>query len=53
MTPFMSDTRSGGSWVRRTVWLSEEQASAFESIGNLVDLVDVKRDGMAATSFYE
>ena len=51
MAPFMSDTRSGGSWVRRTVWLSEQQASAFESIGNLVDLADVKRDGMAATSF--
>src|SRR5262249_30080847 len=32
-------------------WLNEEHAPAFEAINELVDNADVRRDGMAATSF--
>ena len=51
MNPYLTLFRSSRRLVRRTVWLNERHASAFEAIGALVDRADVKREGMAATSF--
>jgi Apea-like HEPN len=51
MNPYLSDFRGSRTLVRRTVWLTAHDAAAFEAIGALVDKADVKRDGMAATSF--
>lgn len=51
MRPFMAQPHGGGSWVRRTVWLSDRQAPAFVAIAALVESARIKRDGMAATSF--
>ena len=51
MNPFMTEFRGSRTLVRRTVWLDEQHAPAFEAIGELVDKADVKREGMAATSF--
>ena len=44
-------TPRGAAAVRRTVWLKEQDAPAFEAIGEHVERADVKREGMAATSF--
>lgn len=51
MNPSMTEFRGGWSMVRRTVWLSEQHAPAFAAIAELVERADVKREGMAATSF--
>jgi hypothetical protein len=51
MNPYMTLFRGSRALVRRTVWLNEQDAPAFEAIGELVDRADVKREGMAATSF--
>jgi hypothetical protein len=51
MSPYMTLFRGSRTLVRRTVWLNERHAPAFEAIGALVDRADVKREGMAATSF--
>jgi hypothetical protein len=37
--------------VRRTVRLTGEEGRAFAALGDLIDAADVKRQGMAATSF--
>lgn len=53
MDPLMSTFRR--SWldilVRRTVRLTGNEGAAFAAIGDLIDTADVKRQGMAATSF--
>ncbi len=51
MNPYMSQFRGGSTLVRRTVWVRDQHGPAFEAIGKLVDQADVKREGMAATSF--
>jgi hypothetical protein len=51
MNPYMTLFRGSRTLVRRTVWLDERNARAFEAIGALVDQADVKRESMAATSF--
>lgn len=51
MNPYMTEFRGSRTLVRRTVWLDQQHAAAFEAIGALVDKADVKREGMAATSF--
>lgn len=51
MNPYMTEFRGSRTLVRRTVWLNEQHALAFEAIGELLDKADVKREGMAATSF--
>jgi hypothetical protein len=51
MNPYMTLFRGSRPLVRRTVWLNQGHAPAFEAIGALVDRADVKREGMAATSF--
>jgi hypothetical protein len=47
----MREFRGGQTLVRRTGWLGENHAPAFEAVGTLVEAADVKREGMAATSF--
>jgi len=37
--------------VRRTIRLTGQEGAAFTAIGNLIDTAEVKREGMAATSF--
>jgi len=37
--------------MRRNVVLSDDQAPAFAALGNLLEAADVKRKGMASTSF--
>jgi hypothetical protein len=51
MNPYMTEFRGSRTLVRRAVWLDEQHAPAFEAIGELVDKADIKREGMAATSF--
>ena len=51
MNPYMTEFRGARTLVRRTVWLNDQHGPAFEAIGELVDQADVKREGMAATSF--
>jgi hypothetical protein len=51
MNPFLTEFRSGPSIVRRTVWLNEQHAPAFDALGGLVEQANVKRQGMVATSF--
>jgi hypothetical protein len=51
MNPYMTLFRGSRTLVRRNVWLNERHAPAFEAIGALVDRADVKREGMAATSY--
>jgi hypothetical protein len=51
MTPHLSDLRGSRALVRRIVRPTAGDSAAFEAIGALVDEADVKRDGMAATSF--
>ncbi len=51
MKPYMTHFRASRTLVRRAVWLAEQHALAFEAIGELVDQADVRREGMAATSF--
>jgi hypothetical protein len=51
MNPYMTEFRGSRTLVRQTVWLDEQHAPAFEAIGELLDKADVKREGMAATSF--
>jgi hypothetical protein len=51
MNPFMVEFRNSRTLVRRTVWLGERHAPAFTGIDELVDRADVKREGMAATSY--
>jgi len=51
LNPSMTEFRGGRTLVRRTAWLNEQHGPAFEAIGELVEQADVKRDGMAATSF--
>jgi hypothetical protein len=52
MSPVMTTFPVGifGGLVRRTARLSSEQAEAFVALGQLVDDVEVTREGMAATS---
>lgn len=50
MNPYMTEFRGSRTLVRRTVWLDKQHAGAFEAIGQLLDKVDVRREGMAATS---
>lgn len=51
MNPYLTEFRGSRTLVRRTIWLNEEHAPAFDAINELVDNADVRRDGMAATSF--
>ncbi len=53
MNPIMNTFRAGwfGGLVRRTVRLSGDQAEAFAAIDQVIDAAEVKREGMAATSF--
>jgi hypothetical protein len=53
MGPIVGTFRKGllDSLVRRTVRLAGDEADAFEALGKLIDAADVKRAGMAATSF--
>ena len=53
MNPIMNTFRAGwfGGRVRRTVRLSGDQAEAFAAIDQVIDAAEVKREGMAATSF--
>lgn len=51
MAPHMADFRGSRTLVRRTVRLNEQHSPAFGATGALVDKADVKREGMAATSF--
>jgi hypothetical protein len=51
MAPSMTTFRGGWSMVRRTVWLKEQDTQALSAIAELVEKADVKRVGMAATSF--
>lgn len=51
MNPYMTEFRGSRTLVRRTVWLNEQHAAAFDAIGELLDKADVKREGMVATSF--
>lgn len=51
MNPYMTEFRGSRTLVRRTVWLNEPHTPAFEAIGERIDEADVKREGMAATSF--
>jgi hypothetical protein len=53
MTPLYGTFRKGmlDSLVRRTVRLSQADALALSALGDLLDAVDVKREGMVATSF--
>lgn len=51
MSPYMTEFRGSRTLVRRTVWLTEQHAAAFDAIGELLDRADVKREGMVATSF--
>jgi len=51
MNPYMTEFRGARALVRRTVWLNDQHGPAFDAIGELLDQADVKREGMAATSF--
>jgi Apea-like HEPN len=53
MYPVMHTFRSAwfGGLVRRTVRLSGEEGAAFAALSGLIDAAEVKREGMAATSF--
>lgn len=51
MNPYMTEFRGSRTLVRRTVWLNEQHTAAFDAIGELLEKADVKREGMAATSF--
>lgn len=53
MNPVMNTFRAGsfGGLVRRTVRLSGEHADAFAALDELIDAAEIKREGMAATSF--
>jgi hypothetical protein len=53
MSPIMNTFPVGsfGGLVRRTVRLTAEQAEAFAALDQLIDAAEVKREGMAATSF--
>ncbi|GAA3792671.1 HEPN domain-containing protein [Amycolatopsis tucumanensis] len=37
--------------VRRTVRLTGDEAAVFAAVSNMIDTVDIKRDGIVATSF--
>lgn len=53
MRPVTSANHSGayGSLVRRTAWLSLDDAPAIEAVSQMVRDAAVKRDGLVATSF--
>jgi hypothetical protein len=53
MNPVMNSFRVGlfGGLVRRTVRVSGDQAQAFAALDKLIDAAEIKREGMAATSF--
>jgi hypothetical protein len=53
MNPIMNTFRADwfGGLVRRTVRLSGDEAEAFAALDQLIDAAEVKREGMAATSF--
>lgn len=37
--------------VRRTAWLTGDEAGVFTAVSNMIDTADIKRDGIVATSF--
>jgi hypothetical protein len=53
MRPQMSSSRKGllDTPVRRTVRLTGDEATAFDTFGDVIDAADIKREGMVATSF--
>ena len=52
MNPYMVDFRGVTHvWCGAPSGWTEQHAAAFKAIGELVDKADVKREGMAATSF--
>jgi hypothetical protein len=51
MHPGMTEFNSSRALVRRTVWLGERHARAFDAVSDLLDQADVKREGMVTTSF--
>ena len=53
MTPLYDTFRKGmlDSLVRRTARLSRADEQALNAMGDLLDAVEVKREGMVATSF--
>jgi hypothetical protein len=53
MRPQLGSFRNGllDTPVRRTVRLTGDEATAFETLADMIDTADIRREGMVATSF--